>query len=166
MKFDELRQTIVDSHPSDWYPLNRSGPTYRDRFTYWTDSDGVSGLIHDSHSSVAIFKPDIDITLAYGMGHEVRDGHEPTLSFEWSKKFPDGEIREIVLADVFWRNSLIDRINYVYADGGRVLLPLGFGHQGLKISKFEYLLTRLLDRISGHDEFDYYFRRVPYDLGS
>lgn len=57
--------------------------------------------------------------------------HERKLSFAWSESFPDTEIREISIADVFWRGSFADRINYVYVDGARGLLPLGGGHQGL-----------------------------------
>jgi hypothetical protein len=161
MTLDELRNIIINSTPTDWSRITAMGPTYRDRFGSWTGPGDKSGIDHDSHAEVAVYRPDIDLTLAYGMPESQ---HERSLSFAWSENFPDSEIREISIADVFWRGSLVDRINYVYVDGARGLLPLSEGHQGLRITQHGFAVARLLDRLSGHSEFDRYFSSVPYEV--
>ncbi|MGW5456244.1 hypothetical protein [Nocardia sp. NPDC003979] len=161
MRLDELRTIIASSAPSDWHRITNLGPTYRDRFGAWTGPNDSSGLEHDTHSEIAVYRPDIDLTIAYGMSESQRD---QSLAFEWSESFPDSQIREISLADFFWRGSLVDRVNYVYVDGARAILPLGSGHQGLKITRYDLAVAGLLDRVSGHDEFDRYFSLVPYEL--
>lgn len=52
-------------------------------------------------AELAVYCPDIDLTIAYGMPESQ---HERSLSFAWSENFPNSEIREI--------------------DGGRGILPL------------------------------------------
>lgn len=161
MTFDELRETILSSQPSDWRRIAKLGPTYRDRFGAWTGPDDRSGIDHDSHPEVAVYRPDIDLTIAYGMPESQ---HDRNLAFGWSKSFPDSEIRAISIVDFFWRGSLVDRVNYVYVDGARAVLPLGNGHQGLEITRYELAVARLLDRLSDRSDFDRYFGQVPYEL--
>lgn len=162
MRLDELQTTITNSHPAEWQRIKLSGPTYRDRFGAWSSSaDGTSGIDHDSHAEVAVYRPDIDLTVAYGMPESQ---NENKLKFEWSANFPDSEIREISIADFFWRGSLVDRVNYVYVDGGRGIVPLGGGHQGLRITQYGLAVARLLSGIAEYDEFDRYYSSVPYEL--
>jgi len=162
MTLDELRTIIASSAPRDWSRITAAGPTYRDRFGSWSSpSDGTSGIDHDSHAELAVYRPDIDLTIAYGMP-ESQD--ERNLSFEWSTNFPDSEIHEISIADIFWRGSLVDRVNYVYVDGGRGIVPLGGGHQGLRITQYGLSVARLLSGIAGYQEFDRYYSSVPFEL--
>ncbi|KUI42309.1 hypothetical protein AU197_14440 [Mycobacterium sp. IS-1590] len=152
---------ITDSTASEWHRINRIGSTYRYRFGSWTGPGDTSGIETDSHSEVAVYMPDIDLTIAYGMPESA---HREGLNFEWSKAFPDQEIRHISIVDVFWRGSLVDRINYVYVDGARCILPLGEGHQGLRITRYDYSVARLLDELAGHRGFERYYNQVPYEL--
>lgn len=163
MDLNELRATISDSDASEWHRIVRQGPTYRDRFGSWTGPGDSWGIETDSHGEVAVYKPDIDLTIAYGMA-DSQHASPGGLSFKWSESFPDKEIREISLADVFWHGSLVDRVNYVYADGGQVVLPLGAGHQGLRVTRYDYSVARLLDELSGRGEFERYYNQVPYEL--
>ncbi|MBU8808959.1 hypothetical protein KL953_08625 [Mycolicibacterium goodii] len=163
MHLQELRQTIIESDTSDWHRILRQGATYRDRFSSWSSpSDGTSGVHTDSHSNVVVYKPDIDLTIAYGMGESTHHGVK--LSFEWSDAFPDSNIREISIADVFWRSSLVDRVNFVYVDGGRGILPLGEGHQGLQITQYDYAIASLLDALDGGYRFEQYYKSVPFEI--
>lgn len=74
-------------------------------------------------------------------------------------------IREISIADIFWRGSLVDRVNYVYVDGGRGIVPLGRGNQGLSITQYELAVARLLSGIADYQEFDrYYYSSVPFEM--
>lgn len=162
MTLDELQTLIADSTPRDWSRIKKLGPTYRDRFGSWSSpAHGTSGVTHDSHTEVAVYRPDIDLTVAYGMPESQ---HDRDLSFEWSKNFPDSQIREISIADFFWRGSLVDRVNFVYVDGGRGIVPLGAGHQGLRITQYDLAVARLLSGITDYQEFDRYYSSVPYEL--
>lgn len=162
MRLDELQTLIASSRPAEWRRIKLSGPTYRDRFGAWSSpADGTSGIDHDSHVEVAVYRADIDLTVAYGMPESQ---HEHKLKFEWSENFPDSEIREISIADFFWRGSLVDRVNYVYIDGGRGIVPLGSGHQGLRITQYGLAVARLLSGIAEYDEFDRYYSSVPFEL--
>lgn len=161
MTFDELRELILNSQPGDWHRITALGPTYRDRFGSWTGPNDRVGIDHDSHIEVAVYRPDIDLTITYGMPESQ---HDRSLTFGWSENFPDSEILEISIVDFFWRGSLVDRVNYVHVDGARAILPLGGGHQGLKITRYDLAVARLLDRLSDHSDFDRYFDQVPYEL--
>lgn len=161
MTFDELRSLIASSHPRDWQRIRAMGPTYRDRFGSWTGPGDQSGIDHDSHNELAVYRPDIDLTIAYGMPES---RHDRDLKFEWSENFPDSKIREISIADIFWRGSLVDRVNFVYVDGGRGIVPLGGGHQGLEITQYDLAVARLLSGISEYRQWDRYFGAVPYEF--
>ena len=162
MNFAELRRTVADSDATEWHRILRQGPTYRNRFGSWSSPrEGTSGIETDSHLSVAVYKPDIDLTLAYGMPEQM---HREELSFEWSKNFADDKIREISIADVFWRGSLVDRVNYVYVDGARGILPMGEGNAGLNITRYEWSVAFLLSEIEGLTEFERYYAQVPFVL--
>lgn len=161
MTFDELRTLVADSTASDWHRIVKTGPTYRDRFGAWSGPDDTSGLDHDTHPEVAVFRPNIDLTIAYGMAE---NQHDRELTFQWSQSFPDSEVRHISLVDFFWRGSLIDRLNYVYVDGARGILPLGSGPQGLDITQHELTVAQLLSDIAGYREFDRFYSSVPFEL--
>ncbi len=107
---------------------------------------------------MAVYQPDIDLTIAYGMS---APGAPTRPSFQWAT-FPDPEV-SIHIADVFWRGSLVDRVDFVYVDGGRCILPLGDGHQGLRITRYEYTIARLLDSLESGDRFEEYYHGVPYE---
>ncbi len=162
MTLDELRNLIATSTASHWHRITKIGPTYRDRFGAWSNpADNTSGLDHDSHVEIAVYRPDIDLSVAYGMAEHQ---HDDDLTFAWSQTFPDAKIRQISLADFFWRGSLVNRLNYVYIDGARGILPLGSGHQGLEITRYELTVARLLSDIADYQEFDRYYSQVPFEI--
>lgn len=161
MTLDELHTVVADSTASEWHRILKIGPTYRDRFGACSGPGDTSGLDHDSHAEVAVYRPDIDLTIAYGMAESQ---HDRDLKFKWSENFPDSAIREISLVDFFWRGSLVDRLNYVHIDGARGILPFGGGHQGLRITQYELVVARLLSDIGDYREFDRYYSSVPFEL--
>lgn len=162
MRLDELRTLVSESTERDWYRIEKAGPTYRDRFESWSSpADNTSGVEHDSQTEVAVYRPDVDLTIAYGM---IENRHDRDPAFGWADSFPDSSIREIQLIDFFWRGSLVDRLNYVYVDGARGILPLGGGHQGLLVTRYEVTVARLLSDIGNHTEFDRYYGLVPFEL--
>lgn len=158
MNIIELRDTITNSDDTEWQRVGRMGPTYRDRFDPWSGPGDKTGVDIETHSSVAVYKPDIDLTIVYGMS---APGAPKEPSFKWVT-FPDPAV-SIHLADVFWRGSLVDRVDFVYVDGGRCILPIGEGHQGLRITRYEYVVARLLDSLESGDRFEEYYNGVPYE---
>lgn len=159
MNMSELRSTILESSLNDWKRVPVQGPTYRDRFVPWlSPADKTSGIEVHSHSDVAVFEPDIDLTMAFGMR---APGAVENPSFKWAK-FPDPEITTHI-ADIFWRGALVDRVDYISVDGHRCNLPIGGGHQGLRITKYDYTIARILDYLEGGDRFDQYYNDVPYE---
>ncbi|UGT97752.1 hypothetical protein LTQ55_03710 [Mycobacterium intracellulare] len=162
MTLDDLRTITVSSTRRDWSRIKAAGPTCRDRFGSWSSAaDGTSGVEHDSHTEVAAYRPYIDLTIAYGMPESQ---HDRNLSFAGSDNFPDSNIREISIADIFWRGSLVDRVNYVCVDGGRGIAPLGRGNQGLSITQYALAVARLLSGIADYREFDRYYSSVSFEM--
>jgi hypothetical protein len=162
MNFWELRGTIQKSDSSEWRRVD-SGVTYRDRFVPCYGGGRNYRLEHDSHSDLAVYIPDVDLTIAYGMDEElspIDDSGHIDKTLEWSEVFPDRH-RKVLIADIFWRGSLVDRVDYIAVDGYRAYLPIGGGHDGLDIDDFQHDVARLIDGIAGHDEFKTYYGRIP-----
>jgi hypothetical protein len=159
----EIRELVRKSSPTDWHIIE-DGPTYRSRFSSSTGPGDLWRLHEDSHHTVMVYILDVDLTIAYGMTFDLRDsGTAP--EFEWSKVFPDPSV-QIDIADIFWRGSLIDRVDYGYVDGARGIVPMGGGHQGLKVTSFERDVARLLhnSRSGGFGSFESFFGKVPFQV--
>lgn len=158
----EIRDLVRKSEPRDWHQIGE-GPTYRSRFAYSKGPGGRWRLEEDSHHTVVVYKPDVDLTIAYGLDFDSlrRDAPE----FEWSKVFSDKSVH-IGLADIFWRGSLVDRVVYALVDGARGTLPIGGGHVGLRVSSWQVDVARLLHGLkgSGFGAFDDFFGRVHFEV--
>lgn len=158
----EIRSLVRNSSRADWH-LIEEGPTYRNRFVSSTGSGDQWRLEEDSHHTVMVYRPDVDLTMAYGMTFDFR-GDGPVREFAWSKVFPDKSV-QIDMADIFWRGALIDRVDYAYVDGARGIVPMGGGHQGLKVTSYERDVARLLHSLkSGFGSFESFFDRVPFEV--
>jgi len=121
MTLDELRHIIIASDADDWHVL--SGPSYLDRFMPVEVGRGdemVYELRHGEHDSRAVFKPDVDVSIAWGL-HLNPD--EPAYFSEWTQGFPDKNAYAYY-ADVFYRGSLVDRVPIVAVDGGRYKIAI------------------------------------------
>lgn len=125
MRFQDLREAIRRSSRGDWHKITcwggGAGPSYRDRLTTGTINGDL--VEYESHGNVAVFMPDIDISIAWGLDRDPDDRHHG-LSFEWDDKFPDSKTT-VQLADIFYRGSLVDREYQAAVDGGRALIPMG-----------------------------------------
>jgi hypothetical protein len=118
MTLDELLQRISDSDGTDWYVMAcwgvRSGPSYRDQLTAGQDANGRY-IDVQSHTNVAAYKPDIAITMAWGLD-------AGPYQEKWSEAFPDPETTRHYL-DIFYSGALVFREAYISVDGGRAYLP-------------------------------------------
>jgi hypothetical protein len=131
MHFAELIDTVRESSRDDWNKITcwgGMGPSYHDRLHFWTaygDGAPVHSVGGDSHSTVAVFREDIDLTMAWGMDRDWEpDGDSPNLSFSWQKNMPDPSV-SVIFGDIFYRGSLVHREFMVVVDGGRGTMPLG-----------------------------------------
>lgn len=113
MKYDEITRMVTGSSVDDWAVL-QVGPLYLDELAEVSSSDG-HWIEIGSHDSMAIYRPDVNLRLAWGLE---RDGHPAFEGPPW----PDAKITRR-LADAFWHGSLVARWGYLVVDGGRCYLP-------------------------------------------
>lgn len=173
MKLDELRGMIVSSAKEDWHQLTcwgGGGPSYLDSYTTWSGPEGWGGIEVDSHSSLAVFRADIDLRLAWGLS---RGGRDEKLHFPWQGRFADSKVTACFV-DVLWRGSLVDRDEYLVVDGGRAYLPCGHAkHENEddpdprtwkwvtdEVTPWKYHLTKLVHSFGHPEDFDHYFDRA------
>jgi hypothetical protein len=157
----EIRDLVRQSAPDDWHKIEE-GPTYRSRFGYSKGPGSRWRLEEDSHHTILVYTPEVDLTIAYGMHYHSQGRDEP--EFEWSQVFASRSVRA-GFADIFWRGSLIDRVDYAIVDDHQGILPLGGGPDRLKVTSFEVDVARLLHGITGKfNKFDYFFGRVPFEV--
>ncbi len=157
-----IRDMVRQSAPDDWYKLENDGPTYRIRFGYSSAPGNKWRLEADSHSTLLVYTAEVDLTLAYGMYYHRLGMEEP--EFEWSQVFSTRSAR-IGFADIFWRGSLIDRVDYAMVDDHQGIIPMGGAPNALKVTRFEVDVARLLHRINGYvNRFEYFFDRVHFEV--
>jgi len=164
MRYDEIRKMITGSSRDDWAIVSVEGGAYLDRFEEVVSGDR-SHLELESHVYLAVYRPDVDLRLAWGMKQDTG------LTFlDWD--FPDRSINRLVV-DAFWRGALVGRWSVLSVDGGRCCLPdpylavaeAGPAPGGLEVigstvGESRVALARLLHRIRGQDdaEFDRYLQ--------
>ena len=157
----QIRDIVRQSAPDDWYKIEE-GPTYRNRFGYSKGPGNQWRLEEDSHSTILVYMPDVDLTIAYGLHHHLQGRDEP--EYEWSTVFASKSVRT-GFADVFWRGSLVDRVDYAIVDDHQGILPMGGTPERLEVTAFEVGVAKLLHGITGKfNKFDNFFGRVAFEV--
>ena len=157
MQLEALITLITDSNPNDWSATS-SGPTFRDRLMQ-VSSGGQSWIEINSHHTIAVYKPDISISLGFGMAWKDKFD-EP-----WANKFPDPSADGRYI-DIYYYGSLVYRDVYVIVDGGRASLPMPKGRNDLVVAKGYHDLIRLINSVGGAvSQFDDYFKRAGLQVG-
>ena len=169
MRLNEVMDKVIGSQRRDWHKITcwgaGSGPSYRNNFTFYETSEGPEGVLHESsHSNVAVYIPDVSITLAFGL-----DADEE-FKGEWVNKFTDSDASSSYV-DVFYNNALVFRDLYVTVDGGRAILPLPtqkFDDAKKKVIALEvpqrrHDFIRLVQSLEGSvSDFDNYFEEADF----
>ena len=166
MQYDELTQTITTSTPADWARIDADGGLFLDMLGEVSSSE-QRWLEVSTHQSMAVYRNDIDLRLAWGL----TTGHD--LTFEhWV--FPDRGVDRLAV-DAFWRGALVNRWTVLEVDGGRCYLPdpsrvtvkTGDGPTdvetvGWEAPASEIALARLVNNLSrtGGREFDSYLKQA------
>lgn len=171
MRLEELMEKVITSHPDDWHRIvcwgANTGPAYREQFTFYEtwESDYHGVLDAEGHSYACVYKPDVSITLSFGLDRSKE------FAEEWANKFPDPHASSSWV-DVFYNNALVFRDFYITVDGGRAKLPLPRRKWdaakkniiGLEVPKSRRDFIRLVDSFEGGDEFERYFRDAGFTV--
>lgn len=137
MTLSELLSCICQSSSEDWQIIicgAEQGPSYHiDRQPFLPEDDGST--------YVAVYKPDIAITLTYGLIIN------PTLREPWLvNKFPLVSTKSShgcsCIADIFYNHSLVYRQTYVTVKFNGVALPVPHQNQ---ITQTDYEIVRLIN---------------------
>ena len=139
MTLDHLLKTVNGSAAADWYRME----THTVYGWEHGQKHGQNYLEPKTHSKLAVYKPDIDISLV--MDATVNDPFvEP-----WVQKFPDKHAVSVAV-QLRFRGSLVYEWVFVAVDGARYLLPMpkvvGGGYQ---VPQAEMPLARLLFELYG-----------------
>lgn len=121
MTLQEYGEIISNSKKEDWNIITcwgaGAGPSYQNSFSVWTQGGEFSNIDIDSHSMIGVYKPNIDITIAWGL-----ESNSEFIS-EWANKFDDSHATSSFI-DFFLRGHMIFRDILVTVDGGRVHIPI------------------------------------------
>jgi len=170
MRLREILDAVLESAPEDWHKIPcwgaSSGPSYRDHHKFYEVYAGQENvLVTRSHPEIAVFLPDVSITMAWGLDCN------PEFKEDWANKFPDPNASSHFV-DLFYSNALVFREVYVNVDGARCGLPLPslkFDADrkvvGREVPRDKYRFFSLLESISGsRHEFDQYLERAGFEL--
>jgi hypothetical protein len=178
MRLDEMLTLIEQSKPSDWTPVycGSAGPSYHDRLQSTIAEKRVQVEV-ESHDTIGVYRPEIDLTIAYGMSSE---RHAQPLQIEWAEKNGWGETF-VNYCDTFWRGQLVHRISYYEVDSGRCGIPVPTLHftdkgdttaepevSGRTVTGLQYQYGRLMHDLraaaTAVDEFDRYFKATGFTV--
>jgi hypothetical protein len=143
MRFDEILKIISDSRYVDW------------------------SLVTEVPYSLAVYMPDIAISVEWGREHDPSRWTEP-----WSEKLPASSI-DGLWVDVRYHGAVVHTDLLLAVDGHRCLLPSGtpvgeegVGIVGAKVSQRDVDLARAIDQIAhgSSSQFDEYLRRANFTL--
>lgn len=154
MEFENFISTIVESDAEDWHRDHCGGPYFSYALGPVTQNDRLINLDYNAHESRAVYKPDIDISLEWGLRH-LDDFKEP-----WAQTYShDSAMSKFV--DLNYRGRIVHRELVVFVDGARCILPPPMPEDddgNLKVPRSQVKFTKLLNALGGTGEFDHYFR--------
>ena len=163
MNYDEFINIIINSSVEDWNIIScwgyGSGPSYKSKLEFYEIWDGVKGVLkEDSHGMYAVYRGNIAISLAFGI--TVNEDFKE----DWANSFPDPHASSHIV-DLFFSNTLVERITYVVVDGGRAKLPIPKSVKDLHVNKVEHGIVKLIDSMeSGVSNFTEYFNMAKLQI--
>lgn len=176
MKYDDLRAMIEKSHADDWNGIHcwgaGAGPTYRMGWDKGTRGDDKWELYFRQHSHVAAYKPDLGLSLAWGM--EAHFDAKREMTPDWIENFPLVDGVSYYLLDTFWHGTLVDRGYYASVDA-EAYVPLPSPVYGrdddngvptlerYEVTRYDVALTRIVNVLANHRAED--FERVLNQTG-
>ena len=161
MTLHELLNIIASSKPEDWnyFPCwgANSGPSYHNRFTSYNKREDQSHvLLTASQSEVASYKPDVSITIAWGLTAD------DDLQMAWANKLADPKATSH-LVDVFYNNALVYRDYYVRIGHETPYLPMTRTQDDLRVAQGYYSFIKIVSSFHS-SEFEKYFHLAGLKL--
>jgi hypothetical protein len=159
MTLDDLIHLFISSSRADWNVAScwgvGSGPSYRDKLEFhqvYNTQPNV--LTHSAHGMTASFKPDLMITIAWGLDDESTS--EKKFKEDWTSRFPDKSGARFRYLDFFYSSALVLRVKYASVDGGRYELPIPdrSASGGWQTERRYADVLRKLNEIGGNNLFD------------
>jgi hypothetical protein len=157
MDLRELLALIIKSSREDWNLI--AGETFHSQFGI----EGPPPTLHAySHHSVAVYIPNVSISMEWGITW--RERYEA----EWVITFPDPHATGIYL-DIFFNHALVDRVPFVSVDGGNIKLPLPNNDVDLEVEKCACDLIKIIDRMGlaprpDHNAYEADLRRAGFTV--
>lgn len=160
-----LRQVvgrIVGSSREDWH-LIADAPSYRDHLQFYEMYEGQPNVLHvAAHPSVAVYIPDVSITMAWGLKW-LEDFKE-----DWCKNFPNSKANG-GFVDVFFNNALVYRTAYVWVDGIHFPLPRHTQGAALEVDKGACEFMEVIDSMGraarpAYDKYQSDLRRARFTV--
>lgn len=164
MELREILATVASSKVGDWEIIFR--PTLRHRFTEILNEEGErEQLTVDEHLVTFAYRPNIAITMAYGLVDQA------AYELPAGNPFATENARTLLL-DIFHDGRLIHRETIVSVDRQRCLLPMPQGWEPpIDIPTAQFSLVKLVHALAGPPtDYEDYFKesgmtrsdRVPW----
>jgi hypothetical protein len=134
MTLPELWAIVLESSRQDWHFIE-TNPSH-----------------HGAHHSVAVYIPDVSITIAWGA--KWKEDYQA----EWCKKFSSPSAYG-GFADVFFNNALVSRAPYVWVDGIFFPNPLP-GDKGIEVNKHACTFMKLIESMGSPTRPDHHLYEV------
>jgi hypothetical protein len=156
MTLDAVLHILIHSDASDWcrIPCGEpgGGPSYYYRIedANW---DGTNVQITGMHTSVATYRQDLSITMAWGM----KAGKNSDRDEVRSSSSPDPRQGECYLLDLFYSGSLVFRTSYCDGEDGSCKLPLADAAK--QVPQRYADVIRKLNELEGDDGFETSMKR-------
>ena len=150
MNLYALRETIEASETSDWQLILDEGGSF---FRYkLTPEPTDSGLVLDAtaHTNHAVLINDLDISISWGLDpYESSIRPDRQLSFPWVQGMMD-DSTFVLLVDVFYRGTLVERVPCVGVDGSNAFIPVPHrtATGQLFITKWQFDLGRVVNALA------------------
>lgn len=160
MTLDAIIRTVTESKPESWHNVvcgGDDGPSFRDAFAQ-IDSKGPVHLAHDAHVYSAVYRPDVSITMAWGLEIQHR------LTEDWRSAFAARGASRFI-GDIFYNGALVFRESYLVIEGARAFIPLT-GARDRSVTTIQYVLVKLIDELTHGENSEYvdYLNRIKVTI--
>lgn len=177
MELREIHRIVTSTGPDEWNKVpcwGGGGPAYH---VGWYE--GRDGWQPWGHSTIAAYRGDVSLTMAWGADLDPDDQRGERRSFDWDEHFMDSKSVGLWV-DLFWNGCLVDRYLMYAVDGGRALIP--FPDETIypgeedddedgtpapaqrRVSRFAFELGRLVHSFEHVDDYEHYVRRAGFEV--
>ncbi len=164
MKLEEIKNLLLNSERADWSLIHcesyGNGPSYKNKLRFDYSIEEPNKIY--SHRVVAVYRPDISITMAYDLICE------EDLDLDWLERFDDSS-PSLHFVDVFYNNALVLREKFIKIDNCKLPYPRRIGKdKRLVVNLQQYALIEFLQKLSFQTDdsikFSYYFDKSGIEI--